>query len=509
MPSNKNVHILILGASGYMGGNGLISIPHLVTMLEARGYSARLSVCVDKSILGKERAGDWIPLMTYIFKELQCVPRLLALLEETNQFIESVSNDPIIIYDATPTGLHTLHLNILIKTNHPNFTYVGEKPLFSDHSDIVTMKTMYPDLSFYCEFIEMQNPIFLALRTYLDAENCKIKHMTFWRAGSSGIKKLIKADRDGVAGGALFDKAPHDLSITTGILGAASVKNVDILSARIGTFLPHQRFVDTAERLFLSATNTHVADISTDYRRDRIALPADGLFAAETRWHVADDCHVAEKSQVTVDYLFSWLGATTVQEVPVPQDPMEAHIVKRLETLGLSRDDWLLRHVEKGPKTLGPPPHFVEHDDGHTHECLVDDVRIGIIDCADRTLVCNFLPKVDPKTKETVFPLYIKVFDLSGALVNSIVIDQATLAKQYRDLKGLFLARVFDAAFADRQKIAVAPEIGREAALRVHETLLRLHSKAFDTLGSLRDSDAAFAHARTMTDNLWWPRPND
>ena len=63
--------------------------------------------------------------------------------------------------------------------------------------------------------------MFRAVEQYLAEERLQVERLWMWRAGSGGLRKALRADREVVFGGALEDKALHDFSITLGWLGGA------------------------------------------------------------------------------------------------------------------------------------------------------------------------------------------------------------------------------------------------------------------------------------------------
>src|SRR5258708_2774453 len=100
--------------------------------------------------------------------------------------------------------------------------------------------------------------------------------MKFWRASGGGTKIFIDAQRRGVQGGALLDKAPHDLSLSINFLGGSGVSG-QLRNAEVHYLIPAPGSKPTEGcRALVDTQNDSIQKISIDFEQ-RLKLPADGM----------------------------------------------------------------------------------------------------------------------------------------------------------------------------------------------------------------------------------------
>lgn len=484
MDKNKRRRIgfIILGACGYMGGTALVGFPLLFKKLQKIKVDVNLLYLVDPA-----KGFDWDKILNWCEKKLGYLPGIYRKIKDALHSIRFFHNStiklfPIIIYDASPTPAHYHNLSEIISQNN-NLFYLGEKPLVLDPNQIKDLKKLPPDYNFFCELIETENPVFKKTKQYIVNNNLKIKKLSFWRAGGSGIKKAICAGRPGIAGGALIDKAPHDFSITIGLLEPNEIKEFDgtdtgsrVNEADIHHFIiAPEFFLEKEQRLFLDATNHSNEQIEIDYLKDRSKLSADGLFSTSVRWKRRDGL-----GDVQADYLFSWIGYKGYPDESRAH-PKEKEFISRLNQLGFHQKDWLVIAEEKGPKTFSGPPDFKEDTKSARCICRIEEVRIGIIECDKKTIVCNFLTKYGQLCR------YAYAVNTKG---EREPIYKEKPEQDYSRLKGQDLMAVFFAVSKACLETGNARHIARKASLLTHQAMLKAQTHALDKLKpSVNSSD--------------------
>jgi hypothetical protein len=133
--------------------------------------------------------------------------------------------DAIVVYDGTPAQLLETNFCYVLDSSLPNVYYFGEKPIVTDPIALDKIVRSSGATPFFCDFIETSDPAVIMMKEFVRENKLLISKMRFWRASASGIKHLVGHDQQGVQGGALLDKAPHDLSIAVMFLGAENIRN--------------------------------------------------------------------------------------------------------------------------------------------------------------------------------------------------------------------------------------------------------------------------------------------
>jgi hypothetical protein len=416
---------------------------------------------------------------------------------------------PIIVYDATPPKEHIKNFQTLSMLN---CYYLGEKPLVVNDDGLKALRQLPETAKIFCDFIEMVNPVVIAAQDYLREHGCQITGLKFWRAGASGLKHAIWGDRAGVQGGALLDKAAHDFSIITALLGPDNLldfQDGDVRAQVEHLVLAHQRVYPTipgAPRsiypnrwAFLDGRSIPI--LRPDPKADRDNPPADGVTKVDIGWRLAPHVPVAaERAGINAECLFSWLGYTGWRD-DKEATAAEGLFVRDLKKLHLARHEWLFPGHEgaaKGPALESHPPHYEHMDTTYaTHECEEKQVRIGIIHCTDRTLVCNFYSHngyralhVVPNDPAPRAPVRSTFHFREG--------DNHS-ARKHKEICDM-LQRVID--YACNPTPANEPRnIGIRAAVLVHDALIRARNDALAYLSNPNfDADGWRARSRPVHD---------
>ncbi len=249
-PSSKPVVYYCLNGIGYFGQRSLATAVQLVSYLPTRRSSRSLQIfalsdlnpsaldSADRS-LRHLKAGE--PILC------NSLTALLAALRR--RYAEGMNKgDTFLVHDCSPTWAHLDNSNKVrrllldIPGLQKHFKYLVEKPAMTATqverrvSSGEGVHALPPGGS--CDYLEVQSRTYLSVKKWL-RENPQfvITDMTVWRSGSTGFKKLFDRDRAGVTGGALEDKASHDLALTLGYLGSP-VGDPTVVQAAIRNFLP-------------------------------------------------------------------------------------------------------------------------------------------------------------------------------------------------------------------------------------------------------------------------------
>jgi hypothetical protein len=451
---NPKIAFVVLGGVGYMGMNGIRTLHRLNRVLGSRVFDPERLLVVDLDLARPDarRRPEWQEMTALLGGR----PHAIAEFHHARPFLWGLRMaDPrcwVVIYDATPSIFHNGHLVQIAADRDPRTLYLGEKPIFTALSDLEAARHFPAQCNFYCDLIETESPVFRGVAKYLEEERLRVERLWMWRAGSGALRKALRADREVVFGGALEDKALHDLSITLGWLGgAAAVRAIPEIHVQNGhDFCLSDRAVLFREPSLLSMNNglissfQHIPTAGRDFHRDR--FPADVVTAVDCAWPLAGRI-------VPASYLFSWVGVTG--------SAWERDFRQR----------WRDVAALELPIGTACEAKYIE-DLGRSFECDVQEVRVAILHCAGRggrqTILCNFLGK-------EAFPglrRFAKAFGESGKLLCNIYEDPRPRAGAGK-LEDL--ADIFKRIFQELKGGPPAEHIGREAALLTHEVMLRAH----------------------------------
>jgi len=349
-------------------------------------------------------------------------------------------HSPVIIYDATPPQFRFQYFRMvydrwLESGRSLRLYFLGEKPFFTDSSQVEDVLRYDRDFQFFSDLIETENPVVRALRTYLRSENTAITSMSFWRADSTAVKRRLGIDRYGIMGGALLDQAPHDISVSVSLLGAHglrySVHDAELL-----------RLVTDADGRFLTCRNRFVDKYDTDLQH-RSMWPADALSTVGIRWTTN------EGIDVPADYLFSWIGRSGLNP--------EAEFGAKLVSQGFSFEQH--QHLIQWNATTD------------SLRGQIEELRLGLIQCSDRAIVCNFLSRSHDDTHLRRFGLVFK----DGQLVESLPVDDRIMDAPDEDIKHRDLAEMFRLVIASasgRDAVGAVERFGRHVTTLVHSVVL-------------------------------------
>ena len=487
----KEIVLIICGA-GYMGGNALGSIGVLVDdFLREQNIKIRLVFIIEPNYKDKFEIIEKIWKPPYDIFDSECIPpifkRKLCLAYFLNPIIPCFQNTLFVVYDASPTDEHYANLDFFF-TKFPikKIAYLGEKPLFIYPEHLQHIKN--EDVSsLFCEFIETVNPVFLAVKQYLSENNLIIKEMWFWRGGSSAIKKAIEADRPGISGGALFDKSPHDFSISVGFLEPEEIDKSFVSDAEIHQFVIHPDYFRKKRKCLLNTINKPLFrkefnSLIQDWQENRNEIPADGLFSCDIKWKIK-----SQEEPIKGKYLFSWIGLSG--EVREEKEglgnkikieglhPKEECFVDKLYDLEFYPEEWLLVDRESGPKKITNL-----HHERYKWQAKVEEVRIGIIRCEEKDtskdvyIVCNFLSKYG-KLKR-----FAKAVKKEGENVKKDVIYEDSDSIDYGKEKRKDLAKIFSQVILATLYNDKAKYISKEATIKVHEVMFEAQEIAFNKI---------------------------
>src|SRR5690242_10145079 len=453
---NPKIAFVVLGGVGYMGMNGIRTLHRLNRVLGSRVFDPERLLVVDLDLARPDarRRPEWQEMTALLGGR----PHAIAEFHHARPFLWGLRMaDPrcwVVIYDATPSIFHNGHLVQIAADRDPRTLYLGEKPIFTALSDLEAARHFPAQCNFYCDLIETESPVFRGVAKYLEEERLRVERLWMWRAGSGALRKALRADREVVFGGALEDKALHDLSITLGWLGgAAAVRAIPEIHVQNGhDFCLSDRAVLFREPSLLSMNNglissfQHIPTGGRDFHRDR--FPADVVTAVDCAWPLAG-------RTVPASYLFSWVGVTG--------SAWERDFRQR----------WRDVAALELPIGTACEAKYIE-DLGRSFECDVQEVRVAILHCAGRggrqTILCNFLGK-------EAFPglrRFAKAFGERGKLLCNIYEDPRPRAGAGK-LEDL--ADIFKRIFQELKGGPPAEHIGREAALLTHEVMLRAHEQ--------------------------------
>jgi len=477
----KSVGMVILGAGGYMGKNGIHALKYLSKKLEEENIALRLLSFAEP------REQNWEEIKDLCSSCINQRPLEANRLVEALPLVEALRGEdhyPVIIYDATPTTLHFGNLLEVHQREDNTLLYLGEKPIFTDEYEIKYLtENTGEDFQFFCEFIETENPVFLAVHKYLNKvkTDLSIKEMWLWRAGCSGIKKAISIGRGGVEGGALEDKSLHDLSISAGLLGSTNIEEVIVEDARIHSLILHSDyFFKENRKAFLTAGNKSSSQIIANLK-EKDLLPADGLFSMRVTWKLPD-------REVPAKYLFSWVGYNQLEQ--------ELEFVSELERLGFpiepaDVESSYPKHAPRKWLDISEPFKYVNQTEHY--QAKMQEVRIGIFKCDSATgekyIVCNFLSKYNLHR----YAYVVELKDGRAEIIETLFLDEDS-STTYEEKKGADLSKIFDDVVKHAFGIKRADFIGRKTTLLTHGIMIEARKQAIENLST--DAERWFEAAK-------------
>lgn len=490
----QTIGLVILGAGGYMAeDNALSCLPQVRKTLHDLGVHVEVIIAADPdfyntrkpdvALTKRKRMREYLFRMNPFSLELNAD---LAIFEIMEDYLEPVQKFPkkIIFYDASPTNKHHQNLSRILNCENDNFFYFGEKPIFTDPVNLYGIEGIASTLPIFCDFIETSNPAVEAVSQYILENDLRVTDLKFWRAGSSGIKHIIGHEQQGVQGGAILDKAVHDLAITMKLLGATRVRNIEISESEILSLVPKIN-LDSGDIEILNCLNRFDPvsklnfDIRSDKRGSRHNLPADGMSSMKIDWTL-DNGDV-----ISSEYLFSWIGCTGWKENDWLFE-QESLFVDLLENMKYTRENWLMQAVHKSNKA--------------PLACSETQCRVMIVEANDRFGNCykifSNLIMVEPKDDDSSVKLErwakIHVIKTNGE-TEEFDLDVENAAT-YREQKRNDLTSVFCSVIGNCAEIDRAESVGPLATYLVHRAMLEARDIGIERAGR-RHSAGEFDHS--------------
>lgn len=475
--------IVVLGGDGYMAPNALGCLPRVKRILaEEDSIDLQLALVADIKYYhpNPEVANGARDRLERHFAAInRCdfvdtADRAISRLTQDNSYREY---DTLLIYDGTPTRFHDENLTRSLHSEIPNLYYMGEKPIVTDRASMPLLRRAATRTKFYCDFIEVCDPAVVMMKRFVEQNELRIQSMRFWRAGASGIKHLVGHEQKGVQGGAVLDKAPHDLSIAAMLLGAEQILDVKVHDAKVFYLIP--AVGESGDLTFLDGKNDFVNaedanfDLKSSDRGDRLSIPADGLSQFHVNWSLKSG------GEVESTFLVSWIGYTG-QFPQAESHESEKAIVGALSDLGISEQFWLLRDTYEGRIS--------------SQRRIETQARIAIISAVTAAsepvvLVSNFLLH-DVEHSGKLMDRWVQVF--WGKERRRLVIPVEN-ADTYRQQKSVDLSNVFLSVIRDCCGRTPTPILGASGVVTVHEALLQAYDQCVEDAAS-KHANGSFNH---------------
>lgn len=462
MNATRDIGLVIVGAAGNRGKSALEMLPKLSAQEKTKGINLEL---VGISEAKEESRVDLVDYAAARFgPSCFVVGTLVEAIPYALRWLASGQNQrKLIVYDASPTAHHYLHLmTVLPHSEREHIYYFGEKPLFTKESQADFVAHTFPSQTFFCEFIETENPVFRTANEFVHSECFQIQRMSFWRASCIGVEIAAGDGRGGVEGGALLDKAPHDLSVSLGLVGPRLVKNWSVSRARTHLLALHEEAFCLGARNFLSVARASLHDISVPARIPE-RLPADALISFDVALTRQDN------RVIPATYIASWVGIQNTEP--------ELLLSGRLADLGIASREWL--NNEKSQ---------VSRNRKYCYEN--QEVRLGLVEglLGNRKahLVLNFLAKFEGR----------RFVHLIGENHQREIIFEEKDGRVYHESKEADLFAVFQRVVEHCAGLHSAEYVATGASLLVHQIMLRALTKANEQLPSLGQDDSYRASLR-------------
>ena len=456
MEATKDIGLVILGAAGYRGKSALEMLPRLAAEERPKGINLDLVGVAEAKEESRAELADY--LAAKFGSSLPVVGTLIEAIPYALSWLAAGQNRKLLVYDATPTAHHYLHLmTVLPHSEREHIYYFGEKPLFTREGQVNFVAHHFPGETFFCEFIETENPAFRAAADFVRSEHFQIQRMSFWRASCIGVEIAVDDGRGGVEGGALLDKAPHDLSVSLGLVGPRSVQNWSVRQARAHLLALHEDAFHLGTRSFLSVARAPLHDISVPARIPE-HFPADALTSFDV------DLTLPESRVIPASYVASWVGIQNTEPERLLSD--------KLTGLGIRSEEWL--NSEGSLVSQNGQFHYENQE-----------VRLGLVEGLLHNrkvhLVLNLLAKFEGRR----FALLV------GEDRRREMIFEEKNGRVYHESKEADLFAVFQRVVEHCAGLGCAEYVATGASLLVHQIMLNALTKANEQLPFL-DQDEAY-----------------
>lgn len=468
METTKNIGLVILGAAGNRGKSALEMLPKLSATETTKGINLEL---VGVAEAGKKSRENLAAYTSSRFGySCLVVGTLVEAIPHALRWLAGGQNRKLVVYDATPTAHHYLHLmTVLPHSEREHIYYFGEKPLFTKESQADFVAHHFPGATFFCEFIETENPVFRAASDFIRSESFQIQRMSFWRASCMGVEIAAGDGRGGVEGGALLDKAPHDLSVSLGLLGPRSVQSWSVHQARTHLLALHEDAFRLGTRNFLSVARASLYDLSAPAHTPE-HLPADALLSFDV------ELALPENRVIPASYVASWVGIQNTEP--------ERLLSGRLTNLGIGPEEWL-----NSEKSLASQNGQFRYENQEVRLGLVE----GLLHNHEVHLVLNLLAK---------FEGHRFVHLIREHRRREIIFEERD-GRVYHDAKEADLFAVFQRVVEHCAGFQCAEYVTTGVSLLVHQIMLRALAKADEQLPFLDQDEAyrasALAYGKYLT----------
>lgn len=362
----QRVRFALLGV-GYMGRAAFGALDVLLSRDDVRKkFEIEICVVAEPQESVRERTKEHVNVECQIMQNSKQALAFAIDLAEREHV-------PTIIYDATSPLERAAHLDVVLEARRAGvpIAIIAEKPIAVTSADLELIRAYEETDDFFCEFIEMGNDAFIALKRYLDENALPIDQIACWRANSSGIRKSLGGGRAGVVGGALLDKAAHDVAIV------ASLLRID--KAQIGSAVIHHVVPFSNTGWFTIRNDVEYGNDPGRWLGDDVSWPADGTASVTATWGGS-----WSQVGVPVSFLWGWHGLTGIEP--------EREFADILKDLGHDRPYTLEHVVDLVAEQKG----YSETSGGLCGEDRVfldDDVRLVVVWSGAHRIVCNLLGK--------------------------------------------------------------------------------------------------------------------
>lgn len=325
-----------LNGIGYFGSRSLLSAIQLMPYLENDNNSGLNRHRLELFALSDTSEDTRKSIVTHLAAVNIDTTRIVICRSISDIFTaikrkldEGVGDDAqFVIHDCSPTHVHLTNLQMLesVMRDIPAFgsrvRYLVEKPAFTavqHQMQVEAGPVLELPPNCHCDYIELKSRTFLTAKRWMQEHSFQPTHLHVWRNSGTGFKKVFSKSRHGVTGGALEDKAVHDLALTLGYFGPPQLP-VTVGESQFENLMPAPWGQDdTGRPRFITAADLVVQNL------DRRHLPLGGAIGSPPReneedllaFDIADARVFAQldwapsakpSASVACSYSFSWDG---------------------------------------------------------------------------------------------------------------------------------------------------------------------------------------------------------
>jgi len=336
---NLNIGIIICGF-GKIGKILYEKIPYLIEYYKKNNINIELVGIIERN----EDKLNKLKNNLYILNNYSNIILSNNLLDffERESNIGFINNrySFLIFYDSSPTIYHKFNFDYInyklpeIGVIKKRVYYFGEKPLFNDKEEIYLY--MCKKTNYFIDFIELENPVYIEIKKYINDNNIEIKKMKFYRCSMMGLEKLITPDdRRGVTGGALEDKGTHDLALSIDILASLYrgidnlvfeiddqqkyndgtkrivIKKPEIYNMKINYFMPYNilsLYINKNNKKFFNYMSINGNEIPSFFTIKKEDNNENWFFAADMDFKISLNWELKDNKKIISEYYFSWIG---------------------------------------------------------------------------------------------------------------------------------------------------------------------------------------------------------